>query len=153
MSEVKKSRMRPRLAQLVKQAGGMYVMDALKRADATLEEMREPLLTSIDDYLVRFDTQLLEPDAPGLVEKLYSGAADVISLCGAERTDAVQTAARSLCELLDEAGPMTPSLLAGVKVHVGAIKLLHRTKLDPATERPILDGLARVLEKQRGGEG
>ncbi|PHY13623.1 hypothetical protein CSW58_04530 [Caulobacter sp. B11] len=152
MSEVKKFRMRPRLAQLVKQSGGMYVTDALKRADAALEVMREPLLTSIDDYLVKFDTLLEAPDAPDLIDTLYRCSADVISLSGAEQTDAVQTAARSLCDLVGEAGAVTPALLAGIKVHVASIKLLHRATLDPATQAPILAGLARVLEKQRGGE-
>ena len=40
MSEVKKSRMKPRLGQLMSQKGGMYVADALKRADATTTSPR-----------------------------------------------------------------------------------------------------------------
>jgi hypothetical protein len=44
MSEVKKSRMKPRLGQLMAEKGGMYVAEALKRADATLEILREPSL-------------------------------------------------------------------------------------------------------------
>ena len=152
MSEVKKSRMRPRLAQLMAQkGGGMYVAEALKAADATLETLREPSLTGIDGYIAALDALLASDLAePTLVESLYARAADIVSLCGAERNEAVQVAARSLCDLLDEAGALTPSVLAGVKVHIASIKLLHRAGSDPTTHDIILQGLASVLEKQRG---
>ena len=61
MSEVKKSRMRPRLGQLMSEKGGMYVAEALKRADATLEALREPSLLGIDDYITSLDTLLAAP--------------------------------------------------------------------------------------------
>jgi hypothetical protein len=54
MSHVKKSRMRPRLGQLMNQAGGMYVVDALKRADAMMETLREPSLLGIDAISARW---------------------------------------------------------------------------------------------------
>jgi hypothetical protein len=152
MSQVKKSRMRPRLAQLISQkGGGLYVAEALKRADAALETLREPSLTGIDDYIAALDALLVSSaEDHARIEGLYARAADIVSLCGAERNEAVQVAARSLCELLDEADGLTPSALAGVKVHIGSIKLLHRADADPALQGPILQGLASVLEKQRG---
>jgi hypothetical protein len=152
MSQVKKSRMRPRLAQLISQKdGGLYVAEALKRADAALETLREPSLTGIDDYIAALDALLASSaEDHARIEGLYARAADIVSLCGAERNEAVQVAARSLCELLDEADGLTPSALAGVKVHIGSIKLLHRADADPALQGPILQGLASVLEKQRG---
>lgn len=151
MSEVKKSRMKPRLGQLMAQKGGMYVAEALKRADATLETLREPSLTGIDDYITALDNLLIAEVDDGLrIEKLYARAGDIVSLSGAERNEAVEVAARSLCDLLDETDGMTPTLLAGIKVHVASIKLLHRADSDPATHRVILQGLAAVLEKQRG---
>jgi hypothetical protein len=154
MSQVKKSRMRPRLAQLMTQTGGLYVADALKRADTVLETLREPSLTGIDAYIAGLDA-LLASHADGAlgdrarIEGLYAHAADIVSLCGAERNPAVQVAARSLCELLDEAEGLAPAVLAGVKVHIGSIKLLHRADADPAVHDAILQGLAGVLEKQR----
>lgn len=152
MSQVKKSRMRPRLGQLMAQkGGGMYVAEALKRADATLETLREPSLTGIDDYIAALDALLASDAEDGArIEGLYARAADIVSLCGAERNEAVQVAARSLCDLLDEAGGLPPSVLAGVKVHIASIKLLHRADADPAMHDIILQGLASVLEKHRG---
>lgn len=152
MSQVKKSRMRPRLAQLMAQkGGGLYVAEALKRADAALETLREPSLTGIDAYVAALDA-LLAADIGDRdrIEGLYARAGDIVSLCGAERNAAVQVAARSLCELLDELDHLTPSALAGVKVHIGAIRLLHRAESDPTVHGVILQGLASVLEKQRG---
>ena len=149
--EVKKSRMKPRLGQLMAQQGGMYVAEALKRADATLETLREPSLLGIDDYIAALDTLLASDLEPCVrMERLYARAADIVSLSGAERNDAVQIAARSLCGLLDEADDLNPTVLAGVKVHIASIKLLHRADSDPATHEIILQGLASVLEKQRG---
>jgi hypothetical protein len=151
MSQVKKSRMKPRLGQLMAQKGGMYVAEALKRADAALETLREPSLNGIDDYLAALDALLATGlDEATLVERLYARAGDIVSLSGAERNQAVQIAARSLCDLLDEADGLTPSALAGVKVHIASIKLLHRAPDNPALQKPILQGLASVLEKQRG---
>jgi len=151
MSEVKKSRMKPRLGQLMTQKGGMYVAEALKRADATLETLREPSLTGIDAYIAALDALLASGlDDAALVEALYARSGDIVSLSGAERSTAVQVAARSLCDLLDEADGLPPSTLAGIKVHVASIKLLHRAPDNPALQAPILQGLASVLEKQRG---
>jgi len=151
MSEVKKSRMKPRLGQLMTQKGGMYVAEALKRADATMETLREPSLTGIDDYIAALDALLAaEMDDAARIEALYARSGDIVSLSGAERSTAVQVAARSLCDLLDEADGLSPSALAGVKVHVASIKLLHRAPDNPDLQQPILQGLAAVLEKHRG---
>jgi hypothetical protein len=151
MIEVKKSRMKPRLGQLMTQKGGMYVAEALKRADVTMETLREPSLTGIDDYITALDTLMgsgLEDAA--LIEALYVRAGDIVSLSGAEHNEAVQIAARSLCDLLDEAPGLTPSVLAGIKVHVASIRLLHRAPDNPTLQEPILQGLASVLDKHRG---
>ncbi|WP_165190546.1 hypothetical protein [Caulobacter soli] len=149
MSEVKKSRMKPRLGQLMAEKGGMYVAEALKRADATLEVLREPSLSGIDDYITALDNLLIaEIDEAVRIEKLYARAGDIVSLSGAERSESVQIAARSLCELLDEAENLA-SVLAGVQVHIASIKLLHRAPDNPTLHEPILQGLASVLEKRR----
>ena len=150
MSEVKKSRMKPRLGQLMAEKGGMYVAEALKRADATMEALREPSLNGIDEYITALDNLLIASIDDSLrIEKLYARAGDIVSLSGAERSEAVQIAARSLCDLLDEADSLTPTVTAGTKVHIASIKLLHRAPDDAALHGPILQGLASVLEKQR----
>jgi hypothetical protein len=155
MSQVKKSRMKPRLGQLMTQKGGMYVAEALKRADAALETLREPSLIGIDAYIAALDALLAaDLDEAALSEGLYARAGDIVSLSGAERNEAVQIAARSLCDLLDEAETVSPSVLAGIKVHIASIKLLHRAPDNPTLQQPILQGLASLLEKRRSeGKG
>ncbi|MFZ0269576.1 hypothetical protein [Caulobacter sp.] len=143
--------MRPRLGQLMTQAGGMYVVDALKRADAVMETLREPSLLGIDDYIDSLDKLLTSGlDDATVIERLYARASDIVSLSGSERNEAIQIAARSLCDLLDETVGLTPSALAAVKVHISTIKLLHRAPDNPELQTPILEGLASVLEKHRG---
>jgi hypothetical protein len=154
MSEVKKSRMKPRLGQLMAQKGGMYVAEALKRADATLETLREPSLTGIDGYIAALDS-LLESDLDDAarIRPCIARAGDIVSLSGAERNEAVEIAARSLCDLLDEAAEtLTPSVLAGIKVHIASIKLLHRATDNPTLHEPILQGLASRAGKAARGE-
>jgi hypothetical protein len=129
----------------------MYVAEALKRADATLETLREPSLTGIDELIVALDALLAaEAEPAARIEGLYQLAANIVGLCGAERNVAVQVAAHSLCDLLDEAKDLSPTVLAGIKVHVASIRLLHRAAPDPAVHGVVLQGLASVLEKQRG---
>ncbi len=121
----------------MKQAGGMHVAEALKRADATMETLREPSLTGIDDYITALDALLASgQDEAAVIEGLYARAGDIVSLSGAERNEAVQIAARSLCDLLDEAEGLTPSIVAGIKVYIASIKLLHRAPDNPDLSSP-----------------
>ena len=143
------TRMNSRLAQIMKQGKGVYVVDALRKADAAIAEMREPLLTSIDEHLLAMEAIMAEGDlSPPNMGRLYRLAADVIALCVAEQTDAVQIAARSLCALIDQAARPTQGLREGVQVHIASLKLLHRATSQSDWQTAILDGLARVLAKQ-----
>ena len=148
MSEVKRSRMRPRLAQLIGQPGGIYACEALARAEAALETMREPLLGSIDEALAQLE-RLAEPFSAEAIPALYRLSSDIIGISLAERSDGVERAARSLCELLDEASPGDPTIRAGVAVHIASLKLLHRRSAAELDQTSILEGLGRILTKAR----
>ena len=160
MNGLRKIHTPPRLAKLMAEKGGMHVSEALKRADAALEALREPSLLTIDDLIARMEALLAHSGDQGLqTAALYRLSAGVIDMSGAESTRAVWVAAHSLCELIDEAGvdeagvgdagAAPPAILAAVRVHVASIKLLHRAAPDPAVQTPILRGLARVLAKHR----
>lgn len=152
MTEVRKILMRPRLGRLVRQGGGCYVVDALRRADAAIDEMREPLLLTIDQHISTLeDLAGALSCGAGQVSSIYQSASDIISLCVAEQNEAVEAAARSLCCLVDESRSMNTSLVEGVFVHVASIKLLHRAPCSDL-QAPILAGLRKVLEKQRAPE-
>ena len=151
MKEVRTAVMRPRLASLIKQSGGMYVAEALKQADGLIAQMREPLLATIDDHIADLETTLAGGVEAKALGKFYQTSTNIIALCIVEKTQAVAIAARSLCALVDEARGPSPALSDGIAVHVASIKLLHRADGEAAWQAPILAGLARVLEKQTGG--
>lgn len=148
MSEVKRTRMKPRLAELISQPGGIYAKEALERAEQALEVLREPLLGSIDEALVELE-RLSNPFSVEAVPNLYRLSSDIINFSLAEQISGVERAARSLCELLDEALPTDPTTRAGVTVHVASLKLLHRRAAAEIDQGSILEGLGRILAKAR----
>ncbi|MFC4444037.1 hypothetical protein [Caulobacter henricii] len=148
MSEVKRTRMKPRLAELISQPGGIYAQEALARAEAALETLREPLLGSIDEALAELE-QLSNPFDVDNIPTLYRLSGDIINFSLAERIGGVERAARSLCELLDEALPNDPTTKAGISVHIASLRLLHRRLDSEIDQASILNGLGRILAKAR----
>lgn len=148
MSEVKRTRMKPRLAELISQPGGIYAQEALARAEEALETLREPLLDSIDEALAELE-RLSNPFNVEAIPTLYRLSGDIINFSLAERIGGVERAARSLCELLDEALPNDPTTKAGIAVHIASLRLLHRRLDSEIDQASILNGLGRILAKAR----
>ncbi|ALL12754.1 hypothetical protein AQ619_04940 [Caulobacter henricii] len=140
--------MKPRLAELISQPGGIYAQEALARAEAALETLREPLLGSIDEALAELE-QLSNPFDVDNIPTLYRLSGDIINFSLAERIGGVERAARSLCELLDEALPNDPTTKAGISVHIASLRLLHRRLDSEIDQASILNGLGRILAKAR----
>ncbi|MDO8798969.1 hypothetical protein [Phenylobacterium sp.] len=145
MSVVRKFHVTPRLAQLIKAPGGLYVPEALKRGAAAMEESRETCLSEVDEALATMDAMAATPGFDA--EAMYEQSARLISFCGAFDNDSLATAARSLCELLDRAGEAGRRDDRGVQVHLASLRLLHRTEADEATRKVILKGLAQVVDR------
>ena len=118
MKEVRTAVMRPRLASLIKQSGGMYVAEALKQADGLIAQMREPLLATIDDHIADLETTLAGGVEAKALGKFYQTSTNIIALCIVEKTQAVAIAARSLCALVDEARRLLASAWAGVAADI-----------------------------------
>ena len=145
MSVVRKFHVTPRLAQLIKAPGGLYVPEALKRGAAAMEASRETCLSEVDEALATMDAMAATPGFDA--EAMYEQSARLISFCGAFDNDSLATAARSLCELLDRAGEAGRRDDRGVQVHLASLRLLHRTEADEATRKVILKGLAQVVDR------
>lgn len=145
MSVVRKFHVTPRLVQLIKAPGGLYVPEALKRGAAAMEESRETCLSEVDEALATMDAMAATPGFDA--EAMYEQSARLISFCGAFDNDSLATAARSLCELLDRAGEAGRRDDRGVQVHLASLRLLHRTEADEATRKVILKGLAQVVDR------
>lgn len=145
MSVVRKFHVTTNLSKLIKAQGGMYVSEALKRGAAAVEASRETCLTEVDEALAAMDELVAKPGFDP--ESVYEQSARLIAFCGVFADDALATAARSLCELLDRAGEAGRRDDRGVKVHLASLRLLHRTEANAETRKAILAGLAQVVDR------
>lgn len=149
MTGVVISRKPPRLAKLISQPGGASAQDLLARAEEKLEEIREPLLLSIDDSLEQLEA-LASPFAVTHAPTMYRLASDLVGASLAERLDGVARAGRSLCDLLDEPQADLALTQSAISVHLASLRLLHRRTASEVDQQPILEGLDRLLARVRG---
>lgn len=146
MSVVKKYHVKPRLASLIKKPGGMHVGEAIKRGQAVIDERVEEYLSDIDVAMEAMEKLAATPGYD--IEEMYVASTRVIAACAVLTDDSLARASRSLCDLIDrasETGKLNP---ASVKVHLASMRLLHRSEAGPDEREQILDGLAKVVEKQ-----
>lgn len=146
-------RFKPKLAltKMMKEAGGMYAVEALRRADENLGELREGCLVNIDDVLDRLDAMAKAGiDTGPDFETAYGLSSQIIGLSGGAPELKLEEAARSLCDYLDRLAEGERLDLRGIGVHVSALRLLHRSPAGPQERRTILDGLAQVAAHMGG---
>ena len=146
MSVVKKYHVKPRLATLIKQSGGMYVGEALKRGQAVIEEHLEDCLSEIDLAMAAMEALAAKADYD--IEEMYTASTRVIAACAVLSDESLAQAARSLCDLIDRASETGKINPMSVQVHLASMKLLHRSEAGPDERAQIIKGLALVVEKQ-----
>jgi hypothetical protein len=145
VSDVRKFRVKTRLSTMIKEPGGIHVSEALKRGEAALASQTEVCLDHIDICLARIEALIADPKYDP--EEIYRLATDVVSLCSVLPHPALSEVARSLCELIDQAGETGRRNPKAIQVHVASMKLLHRTGLDDAGSQQILDSLVAMVAK------
>lgn len=148
MSVVRKFHVKTRLSSLIRAPGGLHAGEAIRRGEAVLAEHREACLDRIDEALARLDALFATPGSDP--EQMYDTAADIVAFCASPRDGSLAEAARSLCELIDRASDGGRLNRSSVQVHLASMRLLHRTDAGPEARAAILDGLAKVVEKQQG---
>jgi hypothetical protein len=137
------------LTAKMKVKGGIHSVEAIRRADKSLEAMREDCLASIDGILDRLDVQArLQRSSPTDIELLYRSSSDILDLCGPAGQVGLENAARSLCDYLDRIAEGEPLDLRGVNVHVAAMRMLHRTQASNAERAAVLEGLSQLTTLQ-----
>lgn|GEM_PF-697728 len=151
MSAVRKSNYQPKLVKLLREPGGMRVREALERAQAALEELHEACLESIDTAVDQTELQL--PRWPASAEEIYDQSTRIIDACNQPSERALATAARSLCDIVDQLDARDPRTLEAVKVHVQAFRVLHRSDAPEEARDLILGGLEAVCAKLRVAPG
>lgn len=146
MSFVRKFHVKSRLASLIRQPGGMHVSEALKRGEAALGEHRESCLAHIDAAFARIEGLIATPGYDP--EAVYEASADIVALCAVFTDDSLASVSRSLCELIDRASDGGTLDDRSVQVHLASMRLLHRTGAGPEQRAAIVEGLAKVVDRQ-----
>lgn len=136
-----------RLAELIRSPGGLSVADALRRAEAGLEEIRPTCLADLAallDMAEASSARLGETFDDAALADLYAITVRAIGagrVCGAPGVD---EAATSLCDLLDHLRNSGRCDREAVAVHVRAWRLLMNPDLPPDGAERVLEGLRKV---------
>lgn len=143
---------KPRLAALMRKAGGKPVAEALEAASENLRELRGDCLADLEDVLAKIEAKFAVFPATfddAATTELYDLCCSSLGVAGAVGMDAIDTAMGSLCTLLDNLRIRRISNLEAVGVHVRSLRVLVRS-VDVATPvemDTILSGLRKVSER------
>lgn len=136
-----------RLAKSVGAKGGMTAAEALSRAQAAVEEVREPSLAEIDSSLQQIydlGDQMKAADAPDeeALQRIYVCANRVIAMGGVFGLGELGKAAYSLCELVSRFQTLDRFNYKMIQVHLDGLKLLRNPAAHPeAIRKEVLAGL------------
>jgi len=153
--EVRKIRVRSRLAKLAVVGQGMNVRQALVNAEAAIEASRPPSLIELDRCLTEIH-RTFGPTAHGRddcdLEGLYRLSSGIIDVSHALPSSGIDRAAWALCSLADGCSQRGVKDWPAIDVHVQAISLLRAVgaSLPQAAKEAILEGLSKVTLKRVG---
>jgi hypothetical protein len=137
-----------RLASTLVQRGGMSAVEAVRSAEATVEDLREPSLAQIDASLQEIyglgEQMAAGVDEAGLA-RMYDCANRVLAMGGVFGLGDLGKAAYSLCELVSRFQRLERFNAAMIRVHLDGLKLLRHPDAHPAKAREqVLAGLHQV---------
>jgi len=136
-----------RLAQLLRKPGGLPAEEALKQAEANLQELRAPCVAELRVLLEAAETTFASVGADfddAGVAQLYETAVKGIGLGEVSGAPSVDVALNSLCDLLDHLRTHQRYDREAVGVHLRAWRLLVSTELPPEGAQAVLAGLFKV---------
>lgn len=155
MMQVKIHQVKSRLSTHAFKPGGITAMDALKRADAAIEDLRPPCLEDLDTALLSLADRFGRA-ASGRVSEdyrdLYALASRVIDSSIGLPGSGIERAARALCEFVDVADGPGVRDWAAVDVHIDSLKLLRAAgvAMSKGQREAVFDGLAKLARKRLG---
>jgi len=155
MSEVRKIKVRSRLAKLGVVGRGMNVRQALVNAEAAIEASRPPSLIELDrclaEMLATFGPSVASRDERDL-EDLYRLSSRIIDVSHSLPLSGVELAAWALCSLTDGCCQAGVKDWPAIDVHIQAVSLLRAlgASLTPEAKAAILEGLSKVALKRVG---
>ncbi len=141
---------RSRLNRFISLPGGLTEEVALARAHTNLEAHRTAALEAVDAAIEAMGVLAGDCAAkPAARTRLHEMAYEIASMAGLYNLVALGIAAQSLCDLIEGCRLRGAWDVAGVGVHLGAIRLLRRPEhAVGAAEGEILSGLARIVKRE-----
>jgi hypothetical protein len=138
-----------KLAEIMRQPGGVRVSEAMERADRNLEAAKAVCLDDMDKQLTELEQLAVEggrhPEDE-IKHKIYDHANDVVAVAGTFGLSELGQAAFCLCELVDRLRARGKWSQAAVEVHLSACRLLRHPE-DGADRSSVIDGLKKLSIK------
>ena len=155
MSNVRKFRVKTKLATEALKGGGITASEALKRADEGLEPLREPCLVTVDRCLAEIDARFgakASDRGKQEFEDLYTLSSQIIDSSLGLPNSGIEHAARALCDLADLSLEKGIRDWQAVDVHIETLKLLRfrGQAFSQEQRQAVLDGLKKVTLKRVG---
>lgn len=150
------------LSNLLRRPGGLTASEAVDRADAAIESIRDRCVTRVDERINAL-VELCRLNGEPLRQEVLAMASEIYSIAALFDLREMARAAGSLCDLIlltqtDDPDPAEtlsqksapPMFYAAVLVHVDALRRLRhpdRGGDSPAGRAAILEGLSKVASK------
>ncbi len=154
MSDARIIRIKSRLSSAIGR-GGITAKEAIARADAAVEGIRQTLVDAIDAILAEMEVRFGEssPDgSEGDYEALYALASNIIDASACLNGSLIDKAAYALCDMVDLSAERGVWDRQTVEVHIMVLRLLRNGGPDmlPARRRRVVEGLRLVTAKRIG---
>jgi hypothetical protein len=145
------------LAQLARGRGGIAVGEAVKRANAALDDLKDASIAIIDEQLAEIDRLFGSgnPDRADLsLDLLYEQASQIIDAGGGLPGSGLEECARAVCDLVSLSRANNTCDWDAIDVHIATLKVLRvqGQSLTALQRLTVLKGLSDVTAK-RAGEG
>lgn len=137
-----------RLAEVMRDPGGIRVAEAMDRAAQNLELAKSACLAAMDEQLTELEGVCAEggrhpPD--DTKRRIYDLSNDVVAVAGTFDLAELGQAAFSLCELVDRLRGLERWNQAAVEVHLSACRLLRHP--DTSDRSSVVDGLRKLTQR------
>lgn len=146
---VRKFRPPNRLANMIKERGGILAKDAIVAAEAGVESLREASLAALDENIAEIERRFgkgVEGREGESFEALYLLSSRIIDVGQFVADVGVDKAAMSLCTLADSLAETGVWRWDAVDVHLNALRLLRTVgnELPAAQREAMVEGLYQV---------
>jgi hypothetical protein len=152
MSVVRKFRPPNRLANLVKDRGGLMAKDAIAAAEVGVESLRAGCMAELDEVLAEIERRFGHGAAreAETFDTLYALTLRIIDVGTFVADAGVDQAAISLAALTDSCAEAGVWRWEAIDVHLHALRLLRSVgaSLAPADRQSMLEGLYKVSHRK-----